>query len=63
MNGTLEMNERAIEVWGGRVTLRVKTAGRGTPVVYLHPAAGLAVDPFLAALSADYSIIAPEVPP
>jgi pimeloyl-ACP methyl ester carboxylesterase len=62
MSGTLEIGERAIDVWGGRVTLRVKSIGRGAPVVYLHPAAGLHFDPFLAALSADYTILAPELP-
>jgi pimeloyl-ACP methyl ester carboxylesterase len=62
MMGTLEIGEHVLDVWGGRIRLRVKTAGRGAPVVYLHPAAGLAFDPFLAALSADFSILAPELP-
>lgn len=62
MNGTLEIGERAIDVWDGRITMRVKTTGRGAPLVYLHPAAGLRFDPFLAALSANYTILAPEFP-
>jgi pimeloyl-ACP methyl ester carboxylesterase len=62
MSGTLQIAERTIDVWGGRIALRVKTAGRGAPLVYLHPAAGLHFDPFLTALSADYSIFAPELP-
>lgn len=59
---TLQIRERAIDVWGGRIKLRMKTAGRGAPLVYLHPAAGLFFDPFLTAISADYSIFAPEIP-
>ena len=51
MSLPLEMRERALGVWGGRITLRVKTAGRGAPLVYLHPASGLQFDPFLASLS------------
>lgn len=49
-------------VWGGRITLRVKTAGHGAPLVYLHPASGLQFDPFLESLSTEYSIDAPEFP-
>ena len=62
MSLPLDVRERALGVWGGRITLRVKTAGRGAPLVYLHPASGLQFDPFLAALSAEYSLYAPEVP-
>jgi pimeloyl-ACP methyl ester carboxylesterase len=62
MTGTLEISERTLDVWGGRISLRVKTAGRGAPVVYLHPAAGLFFDPFLATLGSDFSIFAPELP-
>jgi pimeloyl-ACP methyl ester carboxylesterase len=62
MNGTLEIGERTIDVWGGRIVLYVKTAGQGAPLLYLHPAGGLSFDPFLAALSAEYRIFAPEVP-
>ena len=62
MSLPLDVRERALGVWGGRITLRVKTAGRGAPLVYLHPASGLQFDPFLASLSTQYSIYAPEVP-
>jgi pimeloyl-ACP methyl ester carboxylesterase len=58
----VDVRERAIDVWGGRITMRVKTAGRGAPLVYLHPAAGLTFDPFLEQLSTHYTIYAPEVP-
>jgi len=62
MSRPLQVGERALGVWGGRITLRVKTAGIGPPLVYLHPAAGLQFDPFLSALSTQYAIYAPEVP-
>jgi pimeloyl-ACP methyl ester carboxylesterase len=62
MSLPLDVAERTLDVWGGRITLRVKTAGRGAPLVYLHPASGLQFDPFLASLSTEYSIYAPEVP-
>ena len=42
--------------------MRVRTAGSGPPLVYLHPAAGLHFDPFLEALSADWTVFAPEHP-
>ncbi len=58
----IELREREVEAWGGRLTMRVKTAGSGPPLVYLHPAAGLHFDPFLEALSADWTVIAPEHP-
>jgi pimeloyl-ACP methyl ester carboxylesterase len=59
---TLDADGQALDVWGGRVRLRVQTAGSGAPIVYLHAAAGFAFDPFLAALAADHRIYAPEVP-
>jgi pimeloyl-ACP methyl ester carboxylesterase len=58
----IDIRERALDVWGGRITLRVKTAGRGTPLLYLHPASGLNFDPFLAELCAQYALYAPEMP-
>jgi pimeloyl-ACP methyl ester carboxylesterase len=57
-----DVRERVLDVWGGRIALRVKTIGHGAPIVYLHPASGLQFDPFLAALSDEYSIYAPEIP-
>ena len=58
----IELREREVEVWGGRLSLRFRTAGSGPPLIYLHPAAGLHFDPFLEALSADWTVIAPEHP-
>lgn len=62
MSGALEVAEQTLEVWGGRIRLRVKTAGSGPPLVYLHPAGGLVFDPLLAALASEYRIYAPEIP-
>ena len=58
----IETAQRAVEVWGGRLTMRFRTAGTGPPLIYLHPAAGLHFDPFLEALSTDWTVIAPEHP-
>lgn len=54
--------DRAVRVWGDRLTLNVKVAGNGPPTLYLHPAGGLHFDPFLTALSEERTIYAPEVP-
>ncbi|MQA82831.1 MAG: alpha/beta fold hydrolase [Streptosporangiales bacterium] len=56
------ISEEAIDVWDGKLTIRVKVAGAGPPLLYLHPAAGLAWDPFLSHLSERYTVYAPEFP-
>jgi pimeloyl-ACP methyl ester carboxylesterase len=56
------ITERTVDVWNGRITIRVKTAGVGAPLLYLHPAAGLAWDPFLSQLAERYTVFAPEFP-
>jgi pimeloyl-ACP methyl ester carboxylesterase len=56
------INEDAVDVWDGRLTIRVKVAGAGAPLLYLHPAAGLAWDPFLSHLAERYTVYAPEFP-
>ena len=58
----MEISERTVTVWGGRLDLTVQVAGQGPPLVYLHSAAGLAWDPFLERLASDYTIYAPQVP-
>jgi pimeloyl-ACP methyl ester carboxylesterase len=62
MSPGVDVRERALDVWGGRITMRVKTAGQGAPLVYLHAASGLTFDPFLVDLSTRYTIYAPEMP-
>jgi len=59
---SLEIEERVVPVGDGRVELVVQVAGSGPPVVYLHPAAGLAWDPFLERLAAEWTVYAPQVP-
>ncbi|WP_328324786.1 alpha/beta hydrolase [Kribbella sp. NBC_00382] len=56
------ITEEIISVWNGKITMRVKVAGAGTPLLYLHPAAGLAWDPFLSHLAERYTVYAPEFP-
>jgi pimeloyl-ACP methyl ester carboxylesterase len=41
---------------------KVKVAGSGEPVVYLHPAGGPAWDPFLDALAEHHTVYAPDHP-
>lgn len=57
-----EIREQAVPVWGGRLELNVQVAGQGPPLVYLHPAAGLAWDPFLERVAGQRTIHAPQVP-
>jgi pimeloyl-ACP methyl ester carboxylesterase len=59
---TTTLTDRTVPTWNDRVTIRVRTGGSGPPLVYLHPAAGLAWDPFLDKLAQDYTIYAPEFP-
>ncbi len=56
------VREQAVGVWDGRLELNVQIAGQGPPLLYLHPAAGLAWDPFLERLAAHRTIYAPQVP-
>ena len=56
------ITERSVTVWGGRLELTVHVAGEGPPLLYLHPAAGLAWDPFLDHIAAHHTVYAPLVP-
>jgi pimeloyl-ACP methyl ester carboxylesterase len=58
----IQIDERVVPVWEGRLELGVQVAGTGPPLVYLHPAAGLAWDPFLERLAERYTVYAPQVP-
>ena len=55
-----EIRTEAVEVWDGRAKIGVQIAGSGPPIVYLHPAAGLAWDPFLFRLAEHRTVYAPE---
>jgi pimeloyl-ACP methyl ester carboxylesterase len=56
------MREEIVPVGDGRVDLRVRVQGSGPPLVFLHPASGLAWDPFLDDLAAERTVYAPLVP-
>jgi pimeloyl-ACP methyl ester carboxylesterase len=45
-----------------RVTFNVTVAGSGEPLVFLHPASGLAWNPFLDALAERFTVYAPAMP-
>lgn len=53
---------KVVSVWGGNVKLRVRVAGSGPQLVYLHPAGGLVWDTFLDRLAEHYQVFAPEFP-
>jgi pimeloyl-ACP methyl ester carboxylesterase len=55
-------SERTITVWQDQVRMRVMSKGRGPALVFLHGPWGLAWDPFLDALAADFTVHAPEHP-
>lgn len=59
---TAQFNERVLDLWDDDIRLRVRVAGSGPALVYLHPSAGLAWDGFLDRLAQDYTIYAPEFP-
>ncbi|MET7289762.1 alpha/beta fold hydrolase [Streptomyces sp. NPDC005573] len=56
------VREETVDVWNGRLRLRVKVAGQGAPLLYLHGSTGLVWDPFLARLAEQYTVYAPEFP-
>lgn len=62
MSTIAQTQDQAVEVWDGQLTMHVKVAGQGDPILYLHPAAGLAWDPFLDELSKTHTVYAPEFP-
>jgi pimeloyl-ACP methyl ester carboxylesterase len=57
-----KITQETVDVWGGRLTMRVKVAGSGDPLLYLHQAGGLAFDPFVLGLAERYTVYAPEFP-
>ncbi len=44
-----------VPVWNKRIHLNFQIRGRGPALIYFHPAAGLAWDPFLEKLSESYT--------
>lgn len=57
-----KLTTRALDVWGGRLGMRVRVAGTGSPVLYLHPATGPVWDTFLDRLAERHTVFAPEFP-
>ena len=56
------VRDEAVEVWDGRLTLHVKVAGDGPPLVFFHPLPGLAWSPLLDRLAGRFTVYAPEHP-
>ena len=56
------IQEHSLSVWRGQIQCRVRVAGQGPPLVYLHGAAGLMWDDFLEGLTQTHTIYAPEHP-
>lgn len=54
--------ERDVELRGGTLTVRVRVAGSGPDLLYLHPEGGLAWDPFVQHLATRYTVHAPQFP-
>ena len=54
--------ERTLTVWQNKVESKVRVAGDGPPVVFLHGAGGLVWDPFLDVLTQSFTVYAPEHP-
>ena len=53
---------RTLTVWQNKVEAKVKVAGDGPPVVFMHGAGGLVWDPFLDGLGQSFTVYAPEHP-
>jgi pimeloyl-ACP methyl ester carboxylesterase len=57
-----QVRDETVEVWDGRLRLRVKVAGDGPPLVFFHPLPGLAWEPLLDQLAQQRTVYAPEHP-
>ncbi len=60
--GMAGVRDEAVEVWDGRLTVHVKVAGSGPPVLFFHPLPGLAWSPLLDRLAGTHTVYAPEHP-
>ena len=56
------IQDRTLNVWRGEIQARVRIAGQGPPLVFLHGATGLKWDEFLDDLSQSHTVYAPEHP-
>jgi pimeloyl-ACP methyl ester carboxylesterase len=57
-----EVRDEIVQVWDARLSLHVKIAGAGPPLVFFHPLPGLAWDPLLDRLAERHAVHAPELP-
>jgi pimeloyl-ACP methyl ester carboxylesterase len=55
-------SERTLSLWEGKINARVKVAGQGPALVYLHSGYGLIWDESLDRLAHDFTVYAPEHP-
>jgi pimeloyl-ACP methyl ester carboxylesterase len=62
MTVSAAVRDETVDVWDGRLRLRVKVAGDGPPLVFFHPLSGLAWTPFLDQLATRHTVYAPEHP-
>jgi len=58
----VQVQDRTVSTWSDEITMHVKTAGSGPPLLFLHGAGGLRWDPFLEGLAQSYTVYAPEAP-
>jgi pimeloyl-ACP methyl ester carboxylesterase len=56
------IQEINVEVGNGLLTMRVQKLGVGPDLVYLHPAGGLMIDPYVMSLSERFTVYAPYFP-
>ncbi len=54
--------DEMISLWNDEINMRVRIAGKGPALLYLHPAGGLFWDQFLDQMAAHYTVYAPELP-
>jgi len=54
--------ERTLSLWEGKINARIKVAGHGPALVYLHSGYGLIWDQSLDQLTKDFTVYAPEHP-
>ena len=55
-------SERTLSLWEGKINARIKVAGDGPALVYLHSGYGLIWDNCLDQLAKDFTVYAPEHP-
>jgi pimeloyl-ACP methyl ester carboxylesterase len=60
--GTADVRDETVQVWDGRLSLHVKVAGDGPPLLFFHPLQGLAWQPLLDRLAQRLTVYAPEQP-